>query len=295
MSTKSGTTEELFLKIFKTVVLFIMALALLVTAAALCFAAYQYFQSPKAVTPAAKAKPEQVNIQEFLNELKNQSKPREQAPAAEPAPTETVPKPASTKYLDEAKTIAGCAKDAYASAERQKDIFNDEFITNLRQELEAVADTSRFNRGQSYITDATVISCELFKHPDVIALLKEKKDFEIFFPIVNFHLNAWDSLRSKEQRFNDDEETRVTQEEAAELERVAASKAQALFTLMVAAGAFGLFMAIALYLIIAAIESNLRSINTNLHLIRIGDVSTTTINHQERTIEETLDHTKTSG
>jgi hypothetical protein len=64
---------------------------------------------------------------------------------------------------------------------------------------------------------------------------------------------------------------------------------------MVAAGAFGLFMAIALYLIIAAIESNLRSINTNLHLIRIGDVSTTTINHQERTIEETLDHTKTSG
>ena len=115
---------------------------------------------------------------------------------------------------------------------------------------------------------------------------------EIFFPIVNFHLKAWDALRAKEQKFNDDEENRVTQEEATELERVAASKAKALFTLMVAAGSFGLFMAIALYLIIAAIETNLRNINTNLFQIRIGDMSTNLSAHQELKVNETEHHTK---
>ena len=290
MSSKIVTTEELFLKIFKIVVLFIMSLALLVTAAALCFAAYQYFQSPKEVTPAAKAKPESVNIQEFLNELKNQSKPREQESAAQPVPAE--PKPASIKYLEEAKTMVECGKTAYALAERQNDFFNDDFVMSFRKEIEAVADSTRFNRGQSYITDATAITCELFKHPDVIASMKLKKDLEIFFPIVNFHLKAWDALRAKEQKFNDDEENRVTQEEATELERVAASKAKALFTLMVAAGSFGLFMAIALYLIIAAIETNLRNINTNLFQIRIGDMSTNLSAHQELKVNETEHHTK---
>jgi uncharacterized membrane protein len=42
------------------------------------------------------------------------------------------------------------------------------------------------------------------------------------------------------------------------------SKEAAKFSLIVAAGAFGLFMALALYLIISAIESNLRKINSNI-------------------------------
>ena len=51
------------------------------------------------------------------------------------------------------------------------------------------------------------------------------------------------------------------------------SKEAAKISLLVAAGAFGLFMALALYLIISAIESNLRKINLSIVKSNQGKVS----------------------
>ena len=84
-------------------------------------------------------------------------------------------------------------------------------------------------------------------------------------------------MKEEAAKFEQDEQDRVNQEEREENSRVALSKEAAKFSLLVAAGAFGLFMALALYLIISAIESNLRKINLSIRNLSEEKSSSTTI------------------
>ena len=80
-------------------------------------------------------------------------------------------------------------------------------------------------------------------------------------------------MKEEAAKFDQDEQDRVKTEEQEENIRVAMSKEAAKISLLVAAGAFGLFMALALYLIISAIESNLRKINLSIVKSNQGKVS----------------------
>jgi hypothetical protein len=269
MSTKKSSTEELFLKMFKGVILMVMTLTLLATAGALVFAAYQYSQSPKPIAAAKKAPVKSVAIDDFLKTLDTQTPPTEATKADEALPEPTAP-PAPVKYKVEASKIMGCFQESdklagIALAETTPTAGED-----FRRQLQEVADLKSKERGQPFVTDAAKLTCDLMLNTRVIEYRKAKPQAEIFFPVLNFHMNAWDDLKLAAKEFEANEQARVSHQEEAEQQRVALSKEAAKFTLIVAAGAFALFMAIALSLIVAAIESNLRRISVSLEALNEG-------------------------
>lgn len=262
MSAKKSTTEELFLKIFKVVILVVMTLALTATAGALMFAAYQFTQSPKAIAPAQKAPVKSVTTDEFLKQL------NAEAPKVAPKTDEPQPAPIATpepiKYKAEASKIMGCFQESNTLAGIVQAETAPTAGEDFRKKLQEVADLKSKDRGQPFVTDAAKLTCEILLHAKVIEHRKAKPESEIFFPVLNFHMNAWDDLKDAAKKFEANENEKFSREERDEQMRIAGVKDAAKFTLLVAAGAFVLFMALAISLIVAAMESNLRRISVSL-------------------------------
>lgn len=269
MSTKKSSTEELFLKMFKGVILMVMTLTLIATAGALVFAAYQFSQSPKPITAAIKAPIKSVAIDDFLKTLNTQAPPTE-APNADAGLPELTAPPAPVKYKVEASKIMGCFQESDKLAGISLAETTPTAGEDFRKQLQEVADLKSKDRGQPFVTSAAKLTCDLMLNPRIIEYRKAKPQAEIFFPILNFYMNAWDDLKLAAQEFEANEQARVSQQEEAEQKRVELSKEAAKSTLIVAAGAFALFMAIALSLIVAAIESNLRRISESLKVLNEG-------------------------
>jgi hypothetical protein len=110
----------------------------------------------------------------------------------------------------------------------------------------------------------------VLKDPSIAALRKEGKISSVFIPTINFHLAAWDRIETEKRRFEQTEQNRVASARAEEGIRVGLAKAQALAHVISAGVAFGVFMALALYLVFAKIETDLRDINES---IRAGDAA----------------------
>lgn len=268
MSVKKSSPEELFLKMFKGVILMVMTLTLIATAGALAFAAYQYSQSTQPVEAAKKAPTKPIAVDVFLKTLDPQTAPKEAVPADEPRPPAAPTDP--VKYRAEASKIMGCFQESdklagIAMAETTPTAGED-----FRRQLQEVADLKSKDRGAPFVTDAAKLICEIMLNPQVISYRKAKPDADIFFPVLNFHRSAWDELRLVASEFEANEQARVSLQEEAELRRVALAKEASKFTLLIAAGSFALFMVIALSLIVAAIESNLRRISVSLEALSQG-------------------------
>jgi hypothetical protein len=263
MSAKKSTTEELFLKIFKMVILIVMTLALLATVGALMFAAYQYTQSPKAVAPAQKAPVKAVPIDEFLKKLNSDAAPKGTSEANEPATLQTT-KPEPINYKAEASKIMACFQESSKLAGIAPVEAAATADEDFRKQLQEVADIKAKDRGQPFVTDAAKLVCEIMLNAQVIEHRKVKPLTEIFFSALNFHMNAWDALKETAKEFESKEQARVSREARDDQARIEASKEAAKFTFFMAAGAFALFMALAISLIVAAIESNLRRISISL-------------------------------
>jgi hypothetical protein len=269
MSTKKSTTEELFLKLFKGVILMVMALTLIATAGALAFAAYQYTRSPQPIEAAKKAPVKSVEIDAFLKTLDTPA-PVKEAPTTDGALPVPAKEPEPVKYQAEASKIMGCFQESdklsgIALAETTPSAGED-----FRRQLQEVSDLKSKDRGQPFVTDAAKLTCDLMLNARVIEHRKKNPQTEIFFPVLNFHMNAWDELKLAAQEFEANEQARFNEQMNAEQRRVELSKESAKFTLAIAGGAFALFMAIALSLIVAAIESNLRRISVSLEALNEG-------------------------
>jgi hypothetical protein len=269
MSTKKTTTEEVFLNLFKGVILLVMALALIATVGALAFAAYQYTGSPKPIETVKKAPVKSVAIDAFLNTLETPA-PVKEAPTTDGALPVPAKEPEPVKYQAEASKIMGCFQESdklagIALAETTPSAGED-----FRRQLQEVSDLKSKNRGQPFVTDAAKLTCDLMLNARVIEHRKKNPQTEIFFPVLNFHMNAWDELKLTAQEFEANEQARFNEQMNAEQRRVELSKESAKLTLAIAGGAFALFMAIALSLIVAAIESNLRRISVSLEALNEG-------------------------
>jgi len=272
MSNQASTTEEFFLKIFKIIVLTIMSLTLLCAVGAIGFAAYQYSQSPKAPAPAEKAPATSVNVDDFLKQLKPDA-PKQAAPIENEAKkVEPEQKPAAVKYKEEAKKIVGCDLDSIKQAKITATDPDEETVEAFRKEIQRIADHKSADRGQPFASDLVKVSCAIFLHTQVIEYRKSHRDADTFADAINFHIKAWDTLKDEAAKFEQDELYRVKKEEQEENMRVDQSKEAAQFSLLVAAGTFAIFMALALYLIISAIESNLRRINSSI--VKLSEVRT---------------------
>ncbi len=262
MKLNGLSAEEFFLKIFKFVVLAVMGLAVLVTAGGLLYSAFQYAQSPKEPLPAKTAPAQSVNIDEFLNQLK--PKPQSQPTQRDEEKSDEEPsapvKPAAPKYSEEAKQIFNCAKDSNLKAGRE--VPNDRLVDNIREYLNSNA--VRKNRGDAWVTDSAKFTCSVLSNAEVIALKKKSAELQVLGPAIQFHLQKWDEIQNDIAQFDREEQQRINSEIRDEEIRVMMAKTKA-FTALIAAGiAFAIFMALALYLIISAIESNLRNINQSI-------------------------------
>mgnify|MGYP000563014321 CR=1 FL=1 len=134
-----------------------------------------------------------------------------------------------------------------------------EYYRNL---FENTAD-SNDRRGLPYVKDAVKFTCAVLKNQQIITLRKESKVSGVVMKILEFHVREWDRIQREKAKFERDEKMRVAKEEDEEDARVMGAKIQAI-TMIAAAGiAFAVFMIIALYLIFAKIETNLRRIANN--------------------------------
>ena len=213
-----------------------------------------------------KAPVKSVEIDAFLKTLDTPA-PVKEAPTTDGALPVPAKEPEPVKYQAEASKIMGCFKESDKLSGIPLAETTPTAGEDFRKQLQEVADLKSKDRGQPFVTDAAKLTCDLMLNTRVIEYRKAKPQAEIFFPILNFHMNAWDDLKLATKEFNAKEQARVSQQEEAEQRRVELSKEAAKLTLAVAAGAFALFMAIALSLIVAAIESNLRRISVSLEAL----------------------------
>lgn len=250
-----------------------MSLTLICVVVSLIFSVYQYSQSPKAPAPAQKAPIKTVDINEFLKQLKPDVPKQEESSKDNEKKVESLPKTLDIKYKEEAKKIIECDVESHKQAKIVEDEAGKDRIEIFRKQLQRIADDKTVDRGLPFVSDLVKVSCAIYLNSQVIEYRKANAEADIFTDAINFHIKTWDALKEAAAKFDQDEKIRVETEEEEENIRVAMSKEAAKISLLVAAGAFGLFMALALYLIISAIESNLRKINLSIVKSNQGKVS----------------------
>ena len=272
MSASGSPLERFYLKTFKIVILAVMSLALLASVIALGISAYHYSSaSPKAVEPAKPAPAMSLDMTDLVKEL-TKAEPAPAATATRNARGKVVkkatPSPSEPKiFLDEATKLQQCATNFQQQSNPKATAATAGQIESLRYNIQRIAEARRYDRGQPYVTEAVRFVCAVLSHPAVVAAAKEGRAKDAFFSSLRVHINLWDAQKEKIKKHNSDEAERVRNEEAAESAKVAASKATAMTSLMQAGMAFGVFLALAFYLIVAAMESNLRGIHESLAAI----------------------------
>lgn len=257
--------EELFLKIFKVVILVVMGLGLVLAIGLSLYSASLYFQTPKKPAPAKAAPAEEVSVEKLLKQLKPEE-PAKQEEKQAPAESPKGQAPQALKYLEEVTALYRCsiefAKAVGAQVDETDAAAASRTTEEYRSQLETLADANEL-RGEAYVKDAVKFTCAVLRNPQIIALRKENKVSGVFLKVLNFHLREWDRIQLDKVKFERQEEIRIAKEEDEEDARVMGAKIQAI-TMIAAAGiAFAIFMIIALYLIFAKIETNLRRIANN--------------------------------
>ena len=257
--------EELFLKIFKVVILVVMGLGLVLAIGFSLYSASLYFQSPKKPEPVKSAPAEEVSVDEILKQLKP-DEPAKQDEKQTPSESPKAQAPQALKYLEDVTALYRCsiefAKAVGAQVDETDAAAASRTSEEYRSQLETLADANE-RRGDAYVKDTVKFTCAVLKNPQTIALRKDNEVSEVFLNIFNFHLKEWDRIQLDTVKFEREEKMRVARESVQEEARVMDAKIEALKMIAVAGIAFAIFMVIALYLIFAKIETNLRRIANN--------------------------------
>jgi hypothetical protein len=266
MSLQTKQIEELFLKLFKVTVLIAMGLCLLAVIGLAINVAYQSTKRPVEPEPAQKAPQKDVSLDELKKLLEKQAQPKE----AVESPTRPKPMAPSLRYLEEVTRLYRCSlefgKNIGAEIEEQDNARAAENLENLRAQIENFATDPR--RGERWVKSVTDFTCTALADPAIIAMRKEKKISSVFYPILNFHKDTWDAIQNEIAAFEQAERNRIDAERQAEQERIAQARADAINSAIAAGIAFGTFMLLAIYLLLAKVETNMREINQSIRSAR---------------------------
>ena len=260
MSLQTQKTEEFFLKIFKVAVLVFMGLALVAVILLGLNAAYRLTQRAHEPAPAQKAPDKEVSLDD-LKKFLQQDSPA--APAQQATPKSNAP---TLSYLEEVTRLYRCSVDFAGKVGAQTDEDDNasaaQRVEALRSQIEAFAKPE--HRGPAWVKSLTTFTCAALADPAIIAMRKDGKVKSVFFTVLNFHMKAWDDIQQAKTQFEQAEQERVEKERMQEELRIAQARAEALYSATAAAAAFGLFMLLALFLLGAKIETNLRGIDRSL-------------------------------
>jgi hypothetical protein len=238
--------DSFFLKVFRIILLLIMSLALLGTVGSALYSAKLYFQDIK--EPPKEPPSAQIDLNGLIKEFEKKSTESD-GQQKDDLDSESIK---TLKYLEDVTKLFRCSQ-AFASAvgavvvEAGSEAASRN-IENLRQQIESTA--RKITRGDPYVKDLVRFGCTALQSQEIIDFRKENKVQSVFLGIINYHLNAWDQIQ-------------IEREAAAlkEKNRILADKADAITGIQISAVLFLSFMALALYLIFARIELNLRKIS----------------------------------
>jgi hypothetical protein len=258
------TLERILLSVSKRVILFIMLIALLTVGGATLLASYLFVQMPRKPEAPRAVAVRQVGIDDFLRRI--EPAPEVKPEKSQPAKIAQPQAPVAKKYLDEARRIISCTENL-SLATGNKVSQSDDAIEAFREFLERSANLKP-SRGQGYASDAVRVVCSILQNDQVLDLKKKNPELKILIPAIEYHAEGWDKINEETKNFVSSEERRVLAEEMKEERRVQAARTLGWQALMAAGAGLGLFTAVALYLILLAIESSLKQIGEGVD--RIG-------------------------
>ena len=253
--------EEGYLKLFRIAIIVVLTFVLIAALVVGLRGVAGVLASPKAVAPAQSAPAPEVPVDAFLKELEEASGSEAAAPAA---PAEAAPAAPDTRiddqvsaqiaklfgYYDGYQRACRIAPEAHVDQRTFEAGFDRRVLRGLFEEL-----------GDPYIASQDGFEKALLSHPRVIAICIERQGrAQIFWRSMNWHLTQWRTKLKEGAGFEAQEQERFAAETAAEEARVAAAKAEGKAQLMVAAGLLAAFISLALLLIFARIEANLRGV-----------------------------------
>lgn len=267
MPVSSRSLERIYLKIFKVVILSVMTLCLIAVLGALMVAGYHYPVRPaKKPGPAKPATAQQIVPDSFVADLAKReaasARASQKGRQREAKPMEVKAEP--KKFIDEARQLEQSLQRYQQQINPKAKPVTEAEIETLRIGLQRVAEKPDAGRGPAYVKDAVRFTCSVLQNPAIIALGKEGKANNLFFETLISHIKQWDAEVERIKQQDASESRRISRETEIEQERIAAAKANATTALSAAGIVFGLFLALALYLIIASAENNLRGIDSTL-------------------------------
>lgn len=273
MADQVKGTEEFFLKIVKHAILALMGLSLVVIPVLLVIGAVNFMSQPKVPEQAKKAPDKEVTMdgmQQYLLELQKRDDEREKLEKSDPSKKKISEQDLQqARYLGDAVKMHTCsinfaaAVDAEIDARRDQKAAQADELVEISKRIETSA--NKPGRGGPYVKSLVNFHCKALADPGVIALRKTGKfKGKVNASVLSYHEAAWDAIVAARQEFEANEQNRVTSERMAEVARIAADRVRAVAALTGAGSAFAVFMLLAIYLILAKIETNMRDINMSI-------------------------------
>lgn len=265
MATPIKSAEEFFLKVVKVLVLILMALSVAGIGYFLATAAADYSQTPKPPSPKQSPPEKEISMEDlktYLIEEERRRNAKESAPKPQPGAILNV-----SPFAETALALFRCSLKFASDSGRTIEETNEQKLNEQRERVRALIENNARGgalRGDAYVKSAESFACRVMSDPSIIALAKESKVGSVYLPTLHFHLRAWDRIQKEKSDFVAREEARYGAEVAAEALRVATAKASAMTRLTGAGIGFAAFMVLALYLLGAKIETNLRDINETM-------------------------------
>ncbi|MGD0280617.1 MAG: hypothetical protein ABSC11_15120 [Smithella sp.] len=252
--------EEVYLTIFKFVIIVVLTIALIVSGVMLIKGLSDMNVKPTIPSPARKAPKPNVNIDKFLNEFD----PKEQTAPAPPIQENKTQIPKDTsldimvdKYLANLWLyVNGYQKQCSLANPVNKDDFMNTFPKYVFKNMFSTY-------GEEFAESQDKFEKAVLSNKRIIQICIDKQgQTQVIAASLGWHEKEYSKQLQEGKKFDEQELERVKSEEENEYNKVAAKKAQATQSLIVALVAFGVFMALMLLLIFSKIESNLRGVKT---------------------------------
>ncbi|MBT8535532.1 hypothetical protein G6725_05885 [Polynucleobacter paneuropaeus] len=246
-------TEERLLGLVKNSIFSVMGFALIAIPALLLYSLYIDVRLPKPISVSQIASKE-LNLDGLKNELISEQTNTNGLSKDSLIDTE-FSKKIDLPYAEEALILFRCGEEfkkvTGAGTININGADTSKQVEYIRSELERISAPP--SKGKEFVDSSVAYLCKVLKNPTIIELKKKGEINKVLIPAFNHYISVWNEAVLQDEQLMD--------EQAARIEK---SK-NFIFKLCVAAGScFGLFIVLALYLMLIRLEDNLRSINTSI-------------------------------
>jgi hypothetical protein len=253
--------ELSLLGIFRGGVVTVMLLLILATVLSLAVGIYYWSMSYSIATPAPPklAPPVSILPNDFLASL--QPKQSATQNAAQPSlPIQLAPDNGEARFRAHAEKLWIPVSKYQSDCSATSALKFSDFLDSLRESpLKRLLDT----RGDEFAKSQVEFVASVLSNPSLVQLCKSGRQ-GLFFSTLEYHRNQWDAQVQHAKDFDEAEQLRIHTFKQSELENSASRKSTALYAVQGAAVVFGVFMSLALLLVFARIEVNLRRMSVEI-------------------------------